>query len=580
MQKSNKLKISGWFLITVLAMAWACDDSYIDQPPQGVYTEAALSNKFGANAVLVGAYAMLDGFNSGANAWAASPVNWIFGSISSDDAYKGSESTDDPGGFAQTELWQWTPAMINLNDKYIAHYEGVRRCNNTIILANKATDLLEEEKAQIIAEAKFLRAWFHFELYKVFTHVAYYKEEDVVGQVYNKPNTGVDVLAECIQDVQDAVDVLPDTQPQVGRVRKSAAQAMLGKLYMYQAQPTSGTALDPAKLALAKAQFDLVLPQHALTSCYHDMFNSATEDNAETIFQVQSNGNDNTQGGNANWLNQLAHPQGGLTTCCGFHQPSQNLVNAYRVDAAGLPLSAAAYNAFENSPTSTEPVDPRLDFNVGRDGVPYYDWGIHAPNWIRSRAYAGPYSPKKYMPFKSDEAIGGGWNAGAINTINIQLIRLSDVMLMLAECEVEIGSLSRAEDLVNQIRTRAANCAQGPVATGKASILTSLTDPSITWATYKVAPYPVGTFSSKDIAREKVRLERRLELALEGHRFFDLKRYGFEYAASVLNGYNTVEKTRRTYKAAAAVFSQTHMSFPLPTSQVQLVPTLTQNEGY
>ncbi|HET6540384.1 MAG TPA: RagB/SusD family nutrient uptake outer membrane protein [Chryseolinea sp.] len=581
MQNLNKIKYRGWFPIVALVLAWACSDSFLDQKPLGVLDQGALSNKFGANASLISAYSMLDGYNiDNANVWAANPVNWVFGSISTDDAYKGSEATDDPGGFAQTEIYQWTPSMINLNDKYVATFEGINRANATIKLAAAATDLTDAERAQILAEAKFLRAWFHFELYKVFTHIAYYRETDTD---LKKPNAGVDVLAECIADVSEIVNVLPAVQAQKGRVRKSAAQAFLGKLYMYQAQPASGTVLDASKLTLAKAQFELVLPAHSLVSCYHDMYASATENNTESIFAVQSNGYDNNQGRNANWLNQLAHPQGGITSCCGFHQPSQNLVNAYRVDAAGLPLND---NTFNDNPTSAQPVDPRLDFNVGRDGVPYYDWGTHAASWIRSRAYAGQYSPKKYMPFKTDPAVGGGWNANAINTINIQLIRLSDVMLMLAECEVEIGSLSKAEQLVNQIRTRAANCVQGPAgATGAASIITNLSDPTITWATYKVAPYPPGTFSTKDIAREKVRLERRLELALEGHRFFDLKRYGLDYAASVINGYIAVEKTRRSYLVDAAPFAARHMSFPLPTTQVQLsivngTPTLTQNEGY
>jgi hypothetical protein len=221
-----------------------------------------------------------------------------------------------------------------------------------------------------------------------------------------------------------------------------------------------------------------------------------------------------------------------------------------------------------------------LDFNVGRDGVPYYDWGVHAASWIRARSYAGEYSPKKYMPYKSDPAVGGGWNNNAINTINIQLIRLADVMLMLAECEVEIGTLARAEELVNDIRTRAANCVQGPVATGDASIINDLNDASITWATYDVQPYPDGTFTTQAIAREAVRLERRLELALEGHRFFDLKRYGFDYAAATLNAYNDVEQTRRTYKENAATFSEKHMSYPLPLQQVLLNPAIKQNDGY
>jgi hypothetical protein len=290
------------------------------------------------------------------------------------------------------------------------------------------------------------------------------------------------------------------------------------------------------------------------------------------------------QARNANWLNQLAYPNGGgaATGCCGFHQPSQNLVNAYRVTAGGLPALDNSSNA---NPAAADLVDPRLDFNVGRNGVPFYDWGVHATSWVRSPAYGGQYNNKKYMPYKTDAVPAGGWNGPANNTINIQLIRLADVMLMLAECEVEIGSLTTAENLVNAVRLRAHNCAQGPVAAGTASVLSNIDDASITWANYEVAPYTGGTFSSKAIARDAVRLERRLELALEGHRFFDLKRWGYAYAKAYIDAYIATEKTRRTYLDGAAIFGEKHMSFPLPTQQIQLslqgsTPSLIQNEGY
>jgi hypothetical protein len=591
MKKILNLKFGLVKAVALMGLAWACSDDFLVREPLGVLDEAAMANKFGTESQLIATYSMLDGYNiDNANVWAANPVNWVFGSITSGDAYKGSEATDDPGGFAQTEQYNWTPSMIVLDSKYVPHYEGIARANATLRNLAQAPDFDPNipadaaRKVSIEGEAKFLRAYFHFELYKVFTHIPYYREDDTD---LKKPNAGVDVLAECEADLLEAVALLPNVQAQKGRANKFAARALLGKVYMFQAQPSNtGTTLDPAKLALAKAQFDLIVanPDYSLVNCYHDLFAVATENNTETIFAIQSSGNDNNQARNANWLNQLAYPNGGgaATGCCGFHQPSQNLVNAYRVTAGGLPALDNSSNA---NPGAADLVDPRMDFNVGRNGVPFYDWGIHATTWVRSPAYGGQYNNKKYMPYKTDAVPAGGWNGPANNTINIQLIRLADVMLMLAECEVEIGSLTTAENLVNAIRNRADNCAQGPVAAGGASVLSNIDDASITWANYEVEPYPGGTFSTQAIARDAVRLERRLELALEGHRFFDLKRWGYQYAKAYIDAYIATEKDRRGYLTGAAPFSEKHMSFPLPTQQIQLslqgsTPSLTQNDGY
>jgi len=578
----------GSFFALVLAAAWACGDSFLNRKPLGVYDQNALSNKAGTEAQLIATYHMLSGYNlDNQNTWAANPVNWVFGSIDTDDAYKGSESTDDPGGFTATETYNWSAGMINLSDKWIPTYEGVRRSNATLNLLAASKDVSADDAKRIKGEAMFLRAWFHFELYKVFTNVPYFREADTD---LKKTNVGVDVLGECITDMSEAVDLLPVKQSDVGRVNQIAGQAFLGKLYMFKGDFTK-----------AKEQFDKVLAarnQTSLNPCFKTVFTMTGENTPESLFSVQANINDNNQARNADWLNQLAYPVGpaGSFGCCGFHQPSQNLVNAFKTDpGTGLPLGIVTsnWNDANDVPDKTVSVDPRLDLTVGRDNVPYLDWGIHQPSWIRSRSYSGPYSPKKYMQFKTDPASNGGWNANATSAVNVQLIRLSDVMLMAAECEVEIGSLSKARDLVNYIRARAGNCGQGlnidpasgAAITGSASI-TSDFGSVTSFATYNVKQYPAsGYFDTKDQARAAVRLERRLELALEGHRFFDLKRYGFDYAQKTLNNFTSTEKARRPYYAGAAPFETKHMSFPIPSNQVQLGLeggkfTLAQNPGW
>jgi hypothetical protein len=166
-----------------------------------------------------------------------------------------------------------------------------------------------------------------------------------------------------------------------------------------------------------------------------------------------------------------------------------------------------------------------------------------------------------------------GWVNTQLNSVNIHIFRYADLLLMLAEAEVEAGSLANALTLVNRVRTRAAAKAQG-LGTAQANIAVAINDPSITWAKYTIANYPA--FPSQAYARDAVRAERKIELALEGQRFFDLKRWGV--LEQVLNDYinggptagGGVEKTRRNYLASSAPVQARHYNFPIPSTQLQL----------
>ena len=309
----------------------------------------------------------------------------------------------------------------------------------------------------------------------------------------------------------------------------------------------------------------------------------ATENNSESLLSIQASVNDGSGGGeNANHSDRLTYPHSGSPFgCCGFHQPSQNLVNAYRVDAVtGLPLNDNSSNA---NPGPADFVDPRLDFTVGRNGVPFLDWGIHAQSWIRSPSYSGEYSGKKFIRLKSDPAQGSGWNTAHLTPLNIPILRLSDVYLYLAEVEARAGNYAKAQTIVNQIRTRAGGCAQGAGTATSPNITTNLNDPGITWAKYKVGVYTVA-WANLTEALDAITLERRLELALEGHRFFDLRRLGI--AKEVINAYIDVEKTRRDFFSTSTnAFQDRHMLYPIPGQQLELskvggVQILTQNTGF
>lgn len=581
----KKLIIYSSIFVLFGGVLWACKSDFLEEEPKGFLSGSTLANAAGVEAALIGAYAVLDGHNDGANNWTANPNDWILGSITSDDAYKGSEQTDFPE-MTQLEIYTWDAGNSQLNPKWVMSYEGVVRANSTLSLLAQATDIDEDDRKRIEGEARFLRAYYHFELYKVWGKVPYFTEAD---EDFIKSNANAAPKDSVIIDLEAAIPLLPEEQGQIGRINKIGASAFLGKVYLY------GPDKDADK---AITNLEYVVGKRSLATCLKDVFQMTTDNNPEVLFAVQASINDGGNANNGNWLNQLAYPGGGGSfSCCGFQQPSQDLVNAYQVDAAGLPVINPP--DLPNPTTTANVLDPRIDLTIGRDEVPYWDWGVHAPNWIRDRAFSGPYSPKKYMQYKADPASNGGWNNNATNAINFPVIRLADAMLLLAEAYVMKGNLGDAMDLVNAIRRRAGNCAQGPLVDGGGaeSLTSDLANPGITWATYRVEEYPAShpSFSDQKAAMEAVRLERRLELALEGHRFFDLRRWEYEYGdadleldvADLLNTFTSraASDWGRSYYSGAATYEAKHEWFPIPTTQINAntvggVRILEQNPGW
>jgi starch-binding outer membrane protein, SusD/RagB family len=503
----------------------------------------------------------------------------VFGSVASDDAYKGTIAGDQPP-ISLIEQTNIASDNIYFRGKWRGMYDGIARANDVLQMLPKVTDISETEKSTIAAEAKFLRGHYHFELKKMFNFVPYI--DDVTYDPNNLESTKLsnteDIWPKIEADLQAAYDVLPVKQAQVGRASKWAAGATLAKAYLFQ-----------KKYAEAKTLLEAIVAsgQYKLVDRYHDNFKATTNNNAESIFEVQYSVNDGAPGGeNGNIGSTLNYPYGGggVTTCCGFFQPSQNLVNAFKTDASGLPM-LDSFNASDvtndqgiESTASFTPyagtVDPRLDWTVGRRGIPYLDWGVHPGKaYIRDQAYGGPYSPKKHVMYRSD--VGTNTFAGnpRLNANNYRMIRYSHVLLWLAEIEVESpsGNLETARGYVNQIRRRAAN--------PDGFVKTSAGAPA---ANYLISEYP-GPWTDRDFARKAVQFEQRLEFAMEGHRRFDLVRWGI--ADQVLNAYYTVEGNKRSYLKGVQFVKGKHEYFPIPlqeilNSQVNGQPTLNQNPGY
>ena len=544
-----KKKILVFTALVCMGMMNSCKDKFLETTPLGVGNEAMLSNKSGVNSVLIGAYSLLDGVGAGGTYFSA-VSNWIYGTVASDDGYKGS----DVGDLAQIttiEKYIQQADIGGFNDKWVALYDGVSRSNDVLRLIAKATDMTDAEKSQATAEARFLRGWYHFEAKKMWNMVPYVDEK--VTDYLNLPNDK-DIWPLIEADFQFAVDNLSATKAQVGRASKWSAKAMLAKTHMYQSDYTA------AKPLLV----DIVTNgPFSLVANYHDNFRIATENNSESVFEVQMSVADGGSGENGSWGDNLNFPYGsGPGGCCGFYQPSQNLVNAFKTDVNGLPLLDTFNDTDvknDEGLSSSDPftpydgtLDPRLDWTVGRRGLPFLNWGIHpGKNWIRDQSFAGPYTFKKFFAASGENA---GAESPRANANNYRAIRFADILLMRAEIAVEENDLATALAIVNQIRTRAAT-----------EIVKK--DDGTPAANYLVKPYPA--FASQDYARKAVRFERRVELAMEGHRHFDLVRWG--NADVVLNAYLAKESKKRSYLTGAVFKKGSSEYFPIPQAQIDIM---------
>jgi len=594
--------------LVAIAISFSCK-RFLNVAPTGVLSSTVLANKGGVDNLLIGAYAMLRGYNpavpnSGVREWTQAASNWIYGSVVADDAHKGSVSYDQPE-IASMESYNTNPVNAYLNDKWISLYAGIQRANDVLneIPLVKDGSLSEADAKEVMAEARFLRGFFYLELVKMFKNVPYVDETVTYSAGNgNVPNTSP-VWPKIEADFQYAVSILPGTQPQPGRVNVWAAKAFLAKAYMFERKFTDANTV--LKDIIANGQTSSGL-KYTLVH-FSDNFNPATKNSAESVFAVQFTVHDGSNGLDGNSGDLLNFPAAGPATCCGFFQPSFSLVNAFKTDpVTGLPMFDHYNDAdlkndqglLSSDPftPATDAVDARLDWTVGRRGIPYLDWGIHpGKSYVTTQDEGGPYSPIKNVYYQAQKATssdnGGGWAPGQATSNNYNLIRFSDILLWAAECEVEIGSLAQAEAYVNMVRGRAADPA------GWVHTYIDPNNPTKGFTNIPAANYKVGlytgqfTTNGQSYAREAVRFERRLELAMEGHRFFDLQRYdnGTGYMGDMLNAYIQHETHVPKFNAvvlSGATFKKGKTEiYPIPQAQIDLSnlngkPVLVQNPNY
>jgi len=584
--------------IAAIFIVLACNKDFLKKLPQGALSSDVLANKTGVEGLLIGAYHMISGQGGAAGTnWGAAASNWVYGSVCADDSYKGSIPPDQSSEGIGT-LATYTYATNNgyLNQKWIAMYDGVQRANDVLRVLALATDISAADATRITAEARFLRGHFHFELKRIFKNIVYADEKTTETRNVDDAGTYIEYWPKIEDDFKAAIDGLPDTQPQAGRANKSAAKVYLARCYMEQGKYSQAKPLLDDVIANGKtakgAKYDLVN--------YQSNFNGPQDNGAESVWAYQASVNDGG-GTNGNYGDNLGFPNGsGPGGCCGFNNPSINLANAYKTDANGLPLldNFNSGNVVSDPTTPyTGNIDPRIDMVMGRPGIPYYDWGlVPVAAWIRSPADNGYFSPKKMVYAKSQVGSVSStetsfWGPTQMSAINVNLIRFAEVLLWAAECETEIGSLDQARIYVNRVRTRAADptgwvykSSDYDAGAGKYKTQTTPAD------NYKVGTYAAGAFATKDFARKAVLFEERLELAMEGQRFFALRRFNGVVPglmAQTLNSYISVEKTRPSYyiQNPNVVFSDKYQWFPIPQTQIDIKNStgkvfLKQNPGF
>jgi len=555
------------FLIVILS-AVSCSDEFLEIAPTGSLSSTELSSEAGLEGSLIASYSML----LGRSGFYSDSSNWMWGSVRGGEANKGTNAGDQSQvNEVQAHASQTTNTSIL--EKYRAVYEGVARANATLGLIQTAdAGVSDDTKNRITGEARFLRGHYYFELKKNWNNTPYVDESwDEVTPVSNTADLWPFIEA----DLKFAYDNLPGTMPDAGRANKWAAGAYYGKALLFQGKYSEARTV----LADVVANGTTANGQpYALNANYADAFRSPNDNSAESVFAVQAAaGTGDVNNANAGLVLNFPNGPGAPGGCCGFFQPSFELANSFRT-SNGLPLLDGSYNDAGNAlvtdmgiesadpfDVDSDPVDTRLDHSIGRRGIPYLDWGPHPGKlWIRDQPYAGPYAPKKFIYYQGGNGTENdlsSWTPG-YTAVNYNIIRYSDVLLMLAEAEVEAGDLGTAAELVDEVRQRAANS-------------TIAGSP----ANYDVALY--GSFGSQEMGRNAVRMERKLELSGEGHRMYDLVRWGI--AAPFINAYLAYEGPQLNAPYAGASFDAGQDEYlPIPQSEIDLIGSdvLIQNPGY
>lgn len=520
----------------------SCNDM-LDLKPQGQFTDEQLSDE-SVDGLLTSAYAGLEAHFFGNNESFAGPAtNWVF-DVRSDDAYKGGGSVSMEQNIHQLEISNITSDNATCMDKWENDFYAIARVHKAMNAINNASGLTNS--ASMIGELKLLRAYFYFDLIRIFKQIPYFTEtEDPNGKRFDE-FTRDQILDKIKTDLKDAYEVLPESQSQAGRFNKYVAAALMAKVSAFTSSWDD---------VLTYSNYVINSGKYQLYNNYLDMSKIAYNNKNESIMAIQfSTANNNAH---IDWSDLLntTYSEGNLFgNGDDFFLASQNLVNAFRTDDNGLPILDGTFNDVKVTSDYAGNVDPRLDFTVGRIGFPFRGH-TYTSAWCRAYDVYGEYSGKKRLidPSSSEMVQGFPWGASGLNYC---IIRYADILLLKAEALIEKNTnLDDARTLINEVRAKASrsvDAAYTPV------------DVNPMKASYKVGQYPASGWT-QDYARKAVRMERRLELAMEGNRWFDLLRWG--NAVDVVNKYMQSEKSLRTYYEGASVTAD-ELYLPVPVTEV------------
>jgi hypothetical protein len=579
--RKNKIVLIGLLAMILLS---ACSSELLDYKPEGLLSKDDVSTAENLEGLVIAAYAGI------ANDEMVGPLThqWVYGSVRADDAYKGGGGIGDVDVIHRYEMYNLT--IPDYGDwmtpkTWVNYYKAISRANFALELVNETTEATYPKKKIRQAELRFLRAHSHFMLKLLFKKVPYIVETMTADEKAKATN---DMTNEALwnmiaEDFIFAYNTLPQSQTEAGRADKSAAAAYLSKLRLYQAYEQNDTHkvtnINTSRLQEVIKYADDVTG--ALEPDFGNNFLFGYDNGAESIWAAQFSKNDGTLVSRVSFVTGLNSPHGsGLYGCCGFHLASQNMVNAFKTNANGLPLldtfnQVDIFNEIDGGGkaplASGVTLDPRIDHTVGIPGRPFkYRNRVNNPNdmiynfsWARDPGVYGYFGNMKEQQapdcscfVKEGPFIG--------TSKNIDFIRYADVLLWKAEALIQLNQISQGLTIINEIRTRANNSKNRPVNAGASDV-------------YNIGNYPLTL--SKEEALKALKFERRLEFAMEGFRYFDLVRWG--EAAEVLNGYIEVEKTKRSFLSNARFTAGRDEYYPIPQREIDVTGGLyKQNPGY
>ena len=579
--KNNNLYILGMFFILIMG---SCSGDFLEYEPKGVLSSENVATPGNAEALVIAAYAGIG------NDEMVGPLThqWVFGSVRSDDAYKGGGGRGDVGEIDRYEQYNLTipdQGDFMAPRTWTNYYKAISRANFALSVINEIPAGEYENSLVRQAELRFLRAHSHFMLKVLFKKIPYITEEltqEEIAQVTNDiPND--ELWNKIADDLLFAYDNLPQSQDEVGRADRNAAAAYLAKVRLYQAYEQNDqhqvTNINTALLEEVIQYADEVTG--SLEPDFGNNFMDGFDNGPESIWAIQFSINDGTVVGRVSYVTGLNSPHGTpLYGCCGFHLASQNMVNAFKTNADGLPMLDSfndqdIFNTIGPDGTTSlgagMTVDPRIDHTVGIPGRPFkyrntvnqFGDMIYNFSWARDPGVYGYFGNMKEQQapdcscyVKEGPFIG--------TSKNIDFIRYADVLLFKAEALIQLNRWNEALPLINMIRERAAASTQRPLNAGASDI-------------YNIATYE--SFPSKEFAWKALKFERRMEFAMEGSRFFDLVRWG--EAATVLNEYLAKERVKRDFLANAGFTAGRDEYYPIPQREIDFTKGVyVQNTGY